>query len=634
MKYFDKTSLIIFFVVSITGVIEHALILNLSPQLNLRVFQSLLLGIGYDLMNGAIFGLLLIILPLPTIYRKFICFFIGIVYLAFIFTDYNYVLIFGTHLPFSTIEYIKESESFFNSAIHEMKEYPFWILFFLPLVTLFILLYMFDNKILSMKDRFLQKTITFIFLFLLGGGAASYSNSYVSKNMEDPLTSAALQYFYLTRNREPIEKISRPIHSLNVIKNLIPGQLQINEKWKNYPLVRLRIPADCKDVKETGKKFNLCSTMKNPNILILMLESFRAAEIGVYGSNLNLTQNFDVWSKKGVLFKNFYANGFQTRHGQVATYCSFFPNYGAAVMKKYYNNNFLCIPEILRRLGYQTSWVFGSDSNFDGQSFFLNKIGFEKIIDKFNFEDTSSSLGWGLPDKELFKKLESVLDNEKEPFFSSALTSTNHHPFEVPEKFKLNKGDSTKHRYQEAIYYTDAMLGEFLNRIRKKPWYKNTIIFITSDTSSFQPAEEEPLNFEDFVKLRSKIPLLILFGENVIKGKKIKGNIFNPTSQIDIAPTIMGILNKKIVVPWVGRSILEDTKSSFQKIPFRAFTNRPGSYWAVIENDYRYYRENDRIDHFFGNQDNEKNILLKDIGESWIHSIRWILQENIIWPND
>ena len=96
----------------------------------------------------------------------------------------------------------------------------------------------------------------------------------------------------------------------------------------------------------------------------------------------------------------------------------------------------------------------------------------------------------------------------------------------------------------------------------------------------------------------------------------------------------MGILNKKIVVPWVGRSILEDTKSSFQKIPFRAFTNRPGSYWAVIENDYRYYRENDRIDHFFGNQDNEKNILLKDIGESWIHSIRWILQENIIWPND
>ena len=163
----------------------------------------------------------------------------------------------------------------------------------------------------------------------------SINNSYVSKNMEDPLTSAAMQYFYLTRNREPIEKITKPIHSLNVIKNLLPGKIQIEEKWKDYPLVRLRLPSECKDFIETGKKFNLCSTMKNPNILILMLESFRAAEIGVYGSILKLTNNFDDWANKGVLFKNFYANGFQTRHGQVATYCSFFPNYGAAVMKKY-----------------------------------------------------------------------------------------------------------------------------------------------------------------------------------------------------------------------------------------------------------------------------------------------------------
>ncbi len=348
-----------------------------------------------------------------------------------------------------------------------------------------------------------------------------------------------------------------------------------------------------------------------------------------------MTPKFDYLSKKGVLFKNFFANGFQTRHGQVATYCSLFPNYGAAVMKKYYKNNFMCLPEILRKMGYNTSWVFGSDSNFDGQSNFLGKIGFDKIIDKFNFEDTSSSLGWGLSDKELFRKLESVLDNEKEPFFSSALTSTNHHPFEVPEEYKLNKGDSTKHRYQEAIHYTDAMLGEFLNRIKNKPWYKNTIIFVTSDTSSFQPSEEEPKNFEDFVKLRSKIPLLILFGKNITNAKEIERNIFNePASQVDIAPTIMDIMNKEIIVPWVGRSLMGTGKNSLEKIPFRAFTNRPGSYWAVIENNSSYYRENNDKDHYFGIQTNERIISLKEIGESWIYSIRWILQENLIWPNN
>ena len=148
MKYLDRISLIIFFVISITGILEHFLILNLSPQLNLRVIQSFSLGLGYDLMNGAIFGALVLFVPLSILYRKIICIFLGITFMVFIFTDYNYVLLFGTHLPFSTLEYLSESESFFNSASHAIQGYSFWVLFFCPMVTLISLLYIFgkDNK--------------------------------------------------------------------------------------------------------------------------------------------------------------------------------------------------------------------------------------------------------------------------------------------------------------------------------------------------------------------------------------------------------------------------------------------------------------------------------------------------------
>ena len=73
-------------------------------------------------------------------------------------------------------------------------------------------------------------------------------------------------------------------------------------------------------------------------------------------------------------------------------------------MKRYARNNFLCLPEVLKKLGYSTSWVYGSDANFDGQSTFLPKIGFEKIIDEFDYSDSAVSLGWGLSDEELFKK--------------------------------------------------------------------------------------------------------------------------------------------------------------------------------------------------------------------------------------
>ena len=51
-----------------------------------------------------------------------------------------------------------------------------------------------------------------------------------------------------------------------------------------------------------------------------------------------------------------------------------------------------------------------------------------------------------------------------------------------------------------------------------------------------------------------------------------------------------------------------------------------------IEEKSSYYRENDQRDHFFGDQDNQKGLHLKEIGSSWIETIRWVLQENRVWP--
>ena len=633
MKYFDPPAIILFFVVSMAGILQHFMLLQLNTEWSLRLVQAVLIGFGYDLMNGAILGLLALLTPLPISYRKILFGMIGTVFLGFMFTDYNYVILFGTHLPFSSYEYINDSGAFWSSAINVVKSLEFFLLFLFPTVLLILLLRIFGKEKVSFRSGFIRRTISLLILFLIGGGAASYSNSYVSKNMENPLTSAALQYFYLTKDREPEEKILRPVKSLSIVKSLVPGLMPYEEKWSEYPLVRIRESNSCTSHKRSKLSKKLCQTNKRPNILIILLESFRAAEIGVYGSKLRLTPEFDRLSKQGVIFKNFYANGFQTRHGLVATYCSLFPNYGAAVMKRYARNNFLCLPEVLKKLGYSTSWVYGSDANFDGQSTFLPKIGFEKIIDEFDYSDSAVSLGWGLSDEELFKKWVSVLDNEKQPFFSSALTITNHHPFEVPDEYKLHQGESVKDRFREAVYYTDAMLGKFISQISKKPWFKNTFVIITADTSSFQPSEGGSNNFEEFVKIRSQVPLLILSGESISIGKSDRSMVITqPASQVELAPTILDLLAEKITVPWVGRSLLAPMVDSLPDIPLRAYTNRPGAYWGVIGEKNRYFQENNKIDHYFGSQNKNNSVLLKEEGSSWHKIIRWVLQENLVWP--
>ena len=632
MRYLDPTAVVLFFVVTLAGIVQHSFLLQLNPDWSERILQSYALGVGYDVMNGAIFSALAVISPFPILIRKIIFSIIGIGFFVFLFTDYHYVLVFGTHLPFSSIEYLYDNRALWSSAAHAINDKSFWILFISPSVMLLVMLLLFEKKRICWKENFKCKVSTLLFVILIGGPAASYSNSYVSKNMENPLTSAALQYFYFSKDREPVKKIIRPENSLKIVETLIQGKKFLGKKWHNFPLVRVRKTSGCTGQNHSKLAEILCNTADSPNILILLLESFRAAEVGVYGSKLGLTPEFDRWSKHGILFKKFFANGFQTRHGLVATYCSLFPNYGAAIMKRYTRNRFMCLPEFLKNIGYSTSWVYGSDANFDGQATFLAKIGFDKIIDEFDYPNNAVTLGWGLSDEDLFRKWEVVLDSEQEPFFSSALTMTNHHPFEVPDNYRLQKGDSMTDRYRESLHYTDAMLGGFLKRISQKPWFKNTIIFVTADTSNYQTANLHTDNFEEMVKLHSQVPLLILSGKLVITRKSTK-RIVNTqhASQVDLAPTILDISRKEHIVPWVGRSLLNSV-NLLTDMPQRAFTNRPGVYWAVIEEKSRYYRENDERDHYFGDQDNQKELHLKKIGSSWIETIRWVLQENLVWP--
>ena len=70
MKYFDAPAIILFIVVSLAGILQHFILLQLTPEWNLRVLQAVVIGLGYYLMNGTVFGSLALLTPLPSSSRK------------------------------------------------------------------------------------------------------------------------------------------------------------------------------------------------------------------------------------------------------------------------------------------------------------------------------------------------------------------------------------------------------------------------------------------------------------------------------------------------------------------------------------------------------------------------------------
>jgi phosphoglycerol transferase MdoB-like AlkP superfamily enzyme len=572
-------------------------------------------------MNAALVSLGLGLLPLTNFLFKAFSFSVFGALAIFSFIDYQYLLQFGSRLPFHTLEYLQEPKHF-SSTISAALLHPSFVLIVLfPVSGFFFAAHHFKSSSDPWKQKLVKRVVSLFVFLVIGGGAGSYSNSYVGKNIDDPLTSAAINYFFWTQDREKQVVLKKPTQDLDVIQSTLSGKIPTNLIFNGYPLVREYDAKGCV-AQETEVAHSLCpETSSKLNIILILMESFRAAEVGVYGSPISLTPKFDEWAKKGILFKNFYANGFQTRHGEIATYCSIMPNYGAAVMKRYATNQFRCLPEILKENGYETTWVHAGDASFDGQASFFAKNGFEKIIDKFDFPSNTEELGWGYSDEALFQKLLSVLSSARAPFFTSALTITNHHPFTVPDEYKLGLGDQDLHKYYNSIHYMDAQLGKFLHLAEGATWFENTLIFVTADTSSFQPPQAEPSNFGEFVRLRSQIPLLIIGG--AIKQPAVINDF---SSQIDLAPTIMDLLGLSWASPWVGKSMIGN-----QKLPI-AFTNRPGSYWAVMSEKGSVFSENDEIFH----SDNLTDTLLenkfKSIGDSWLKVTSWLLQEDLYWP--
>jgi phosphoglycerol transferase MdoB-like AlkP superfamily enzyme len=95
----------------------------------------------------------------------------------------------------------------------------------------------------------------------------------------------------------------------------------------------------------------------------------------------------------------------------------------------------------------------------------------------------------------------------------------------------LQWGDNER-KYINSAYYTDRSLGEFIEKARKQPWFKNTLFIVVADHS-----HNSYRNWAFTTPFYHRIPLLF-FGD-VIK-PEYKGMKINKLSnQNDLATTLM-----------------------------------------------------------------------------------------------
>ena len=330
------------------------------------------------------------------------------------------------------------------------------------------------------------------------------------------------------------------------------------------------------------------SLESRPNIVLVQCESFSMYKSTMSGSPLNATPYFDSICKKGIFFERCFAPHFSTARALFAILTGI-PD---AQLFKFSTRNSLALTQhtIVNSFeDYDKHYFLGGSAEFNNFEGLLKNINGLQMHTEGSFKSPKINV-WGISDKDLFLEANKVFRNQRKPFFAYIQTSDNHRPYMIPAKdttdFKLQfVTDDELKRYgfeslQEfnAFRYSDYCFRKFLEAAEREEYFHNTIFVFVGDHGVAGNAEAVyPAAWTNQRLTDEHVPLLF-YAPSLLPAQKRTEIV----SQIDVLPTIAGLLHQPYVNTTLGRDLLDPAK----KNNYAFITNTAGGIGMVTDDFY------------------------------------------------
>lgn len=281
------------------------------------------------------------------------------------------------------------------------------------------------------------------------------------------------------------------------------------------------------------------SQKQNPNIVLIILESFGREHIGALNSDLEngeykgYTPFLDSLIQQSWAFDNAYANGRKSIDALPSIVASVPSLIQPYIVSEYANNEINGLAGLLDKVGYESAFYHGAPNGSMGFLAFTKMAGYDQYLGKTEYNNDDDFDGmWGIWDEPFFQFFANDMNRLKQPFFSTIFSLSSHHPFAVPEKYEgvFPEGPLPLHK---CMGYTDMALKRFFETAAQFPWYKNTLFIITADHCTVPFHKEYKTSVESFA-----VPLLF-YKPGDIAPKMDHGL----AQQTDILPTVLSFIN-------------------------------------------------------------------------------------------
>ncbi|MGD8547656.1 MAG: LTA synthase family protein [Thiohalophilus sp.] len=326
---------------------------------------------------------------------------------------------------------------------------------------------------------------------------------------------------------------------------------------------------------------------RQPNIIMVYLESFASYKTGIFGNPFNPTPHFDKLAKNSLFFSNYYTPQTGTARS-VFTGITGLPD---VELHRTSSRNPLIVDQhtiINAFKGYDKYYFLGGSANWGNiRGILSHNIPGLEIHEEGSYSSPRIDV-WGISDLDLFKEAHKVLEKEDKPFFAIIQTSGNHRPYTIPENnhgFELethNEEELRQHGFYSnaefnSFRFMDHSIGHFMKLARQSDYFDNTIFVFYGDHGIGGYGGKHTPEFESHFNLTNLHVPLIIYAPKMLKPQKFD----KIASEVDLLPTVAGLAAPGYTNTTLGRDLLDprydDQRYAFtivyDKIPMLGLLN-------------------------------------------------------------
>jgi len=285
------------------------------------------------------------------------------------------------------------------------------------------------------------------------------------------------------------------------------------------------------------------------NIILITIDTLRADHVSAYGENRASTPALDALAAEGARFDHCVSQTPLTLPSHTSMLSSTYPLFNQVRDNGAFrvSESLTLISEVLQTQGMDTAAFIGA---FVLHSKWGLNQGFDTYSDRFD----PGRYGKILLENE--KRADEVLGNarrwlERRPaqkrFFAWIHLYDPHSPYSPPPPFDTRFPDDP---YRGEVEYTDSELGKFINFLKEKGLYDNSLIIVAADHGEGLGEHGEDGHGMFLYETTIHVPLIIRAPRPFARR-----TVTETVQLVDVAPTVLDLLDIPAPAQWQGRSL-------------------------------------------------------------------------------